>query len=151
MRAEITLGARLSSYSLKYTGANDAQILGTLNPMTTIAKTTYVRSPKLLQRARLIPCQICGSENGTVVAAHSNQSKHGKGMGRKASDNFIASLCWDCHYMIDQGQELTKIEKKNAWDSAHLNTVWALIHHDLWPPEVPYPETYEAWKRESTN
>jgi len=118
--------------------------------MTTIAKTTYVRSKKILERARLIPCQICGSEEG-VVAAHSNQSKHGKGRSIKASDVYIASLCYDCHMMIDQGRELTRDEKTRAWDAAHLNTVWALIHHDLWPPEVPYPETYEAWKRESTN
>ena len=119
--------------------------------MTTIAKTTYVRSKKLLERARLIPCQICGSEDGSVVAAHSNQSKHGKGRGIKASDVYIASLCYDCHKMIDQGSGLTREEKNRSWDMAHLNTVWALVYHDFWPMEIPLPDTYEAWKRESTN
>jgi len=119
--------------------------------MVTIAKTTYVRSKKLLERARLIPCQICGCEDGSVVAAHSNQAKHGKGRGIKASDVYIASLCYDCHTMIDQGAGLTREQKNRSWDMAHLNTVWALVYHDFWPMEIPLPDTYEAWKRESTN
>jgi hypothetical protein len=109
-----------------------------------------IRSKKLLERARLIPCQICGNEQ-TVVAAHSNQLKHGKGRGIKASDVYIAALCHDCHYMIDQSSALTKEEKRQSWDAAHLNTVWAMIYHDLWPADVPYPETYLEWQRSATH
>jgi hypothetical protein len=55
-------------------------------------KFRYVRSKKLLEACREIPCQLCGAQDGTVVAAHSNQAKHGKGRGIKASDEFVAAL-----------------------------------------------------------
>ena len=151
MRGAITLEEKLSSYLQNFTDASAVQILGITNLMTTIAKTTYVRSKKLLERARLIPCQICGCEDQTVIGAHSNQSKHGKGRGIKASDVYIASLCYDCHMMIDQGSGLTREQKNLSWDMAHLNTVWALVYHDLWPTDIPLPDTYLKWQRESTN
>ena len=59
------------------------------------------RDRKLLDKAREIPCQNCRNDDGTVVAAHSNQSKHGKGKGLKAHDCFMAALCHRCHSWLD--------------------------------------------------
>jgi hypothetical protein len=55
----------------------------------------------------------------TVVPCHSNQQKHGKGMGLKASDKFTVPGCRACHHEIDQGKTLTKEEKFSAWDAAY--------------------------------
>jgi len=81
------------------------------------------RSRQLLDLVRESPCQICGARNGTVVAAHSNQQRDGKGMGIKAHDYRIAALCYTCHADIDQGKNLTKQAKFEAWDEAHRRTI----------------------------
>lgn len=66
---------------------------------------------------------MCGVQDGTIVAAHSNQLKDGKGKGIKAHDYRIAALCYGCHMVIDQGMSLSKEEKKEAWDEAHRRTI----------------------------
>jgi hypothetical protein len=81
------------------------------------------RNKKLLELVRVCPCQICGRQDGTVVAAHSNQQRDGKGMGLKAHDYRIAALCFTCHSEIDQGKTLSKQEKFKAWDEAHRGTI----------------------------
>lgn len=81
------------------------------------------RNKKLLELVRESPCQICGAQNGTVVAAHSNQQRDGKGMGIKAHDYRIAALCYTCHADIDQGKTLRKQQKFEAWDEAHRRTI----------------------------
>jgi hypothetical protein len=81
------------------------------------------RNKKLLELVRQSPCQICGKQDGTVVAAHSNQQRDGKGMGLKAHDYRIAALCFTCHSEIDQGKTLSKQEKFEAWDEAHRKTI----------------------------
>ena len=55
----------------------------------------------------------------TVVPAHSNQARHGKGMGLKASDIFTVPACYACHAEIDQGRMLSKEQKFAAWDAAY--------------------------------
>ena len=55
----------------------------------------------------------------TVVACHSNQSKHGKGMGLKAADIFTVPGCYSCHMELDQGRLMTKQQKFAAWDAAY--------------------------------
>jgi len=55
----------------------------------------------------------------TVVACHSNQSKHGKGMGLKASDIFTVPGCFTCHAELDQGKTMSRDEKNTAWDQAY--------------------------------
>jgi len=102
-------------------------------------KHQYIRSPNLLRNAREIPCQYCGSDDGTVVAAHTNW-QGGKGRGIKADDNLIASLCNQCHMEIDQGKGLTKEERQKIWLYAHLKTVRKLQALGLWPADVPLPE-----------
>lgn len=54
----------------------------------------------------------------TVVACHSNQLIHGKGMGIKASDEFTVPGCMRCHAELDQGKRFTKEQKKGFFDLA---------------------------------
>jgi hypothetical protein len=81
------------------------------------------RNKKLLEYARKLPCQHCGIDDGTIVAAHSNQLKDGKGRGLKASDYRIASLCYSCHSEIDQGKRLNKSERIQMFEDAHRSTI----------------------------
>lgn len=59
------------------------------------------RHPTLLASAKDKPCSNCGRNDGTVVAAHSNDLSHGKGSGLKAHDVFHARLCHGCHDFVD--------------------------------------------------
>lgn len=88
------------------------------------------RNKKLLEVVREAPCMHCGAQDGTVVAAHSNQLRDGKGRGLKASDAAIAALCCNCHHQIDQGFILSKEERRNAWDEAHRKTMRWLIENE---------------------
>lgn len=81
------------------------------------------RDARLLRAVREAPCMMCGTQNGTVVAAHSNQLRDGKGRSIKAHDYRIAALCYRCHAEIDQGAKMTKEERLEAWESAHRATV----------------------------
>ena len=101
-------------------------------------KHQYVRSKALLEAAREIPCQWCGADDGTVVAAHTNWGG-GKGRGIKADDNQIASLCFFCHTELDQGKSLTNMERIGMWRTAHERTVDLLNELGLWPKDVPQP------------
>lgn len=56
----------------------------------------------------------------TTVPAHSNQSRHGKGMGIKADDEYTVPGCHACHYQIDQGNIFSREEKFAFWDGAYL-------------------------------
>jgi hypothetical protein len=56
----------------------------------------------LLDLVKLLPCQNCGADDGTIVPAHSNSSVHGKGAHRKSDDLFHAALCCRCHRWLDQ-------------------------------------------------
>lgn len=89
------------------------------------------RSKKLLEAVRALPCQRCGIEDGTVVAAHSNQLRDGKGRGMKAHDYRIAALCHRCHAEIDQGATLSRSERAEAWEAAHRSTVGLLFERAL--------------------
>lgn len=91
---------------------------------------TY-RNKKLLEAVRDAPCMHCDIENGTIVAAHSNQLRDGKGRGLKASDYRIAALCFTCHTELDQGNKLSKAERVNMWDEAHRKTIGWLFDNDI--------------------
>jgi hypothetical protein len=75
------------------------------------------KNVKLLQAVRELPCCRCGTSDGTVVAAHSNQIRDGKGKGIKSHDYRIAALCHVCHMELDQGNNLTKQEKTRRMGS----------------------------------
>jgi uncharacterized Fe-S cluster-containing MiaB family protein len=85
------------------------------------------RNKKLLEILRDFPCQHCGKQDGTVVAAHSNQLRDGKGKGIKASDYRVASLCFMCHYNYDQGSKMSKQERIEFFDEAHRKTIGLLF------------------------
>jgi predicted GNAT superfamily acetyltransferase len=85
------------------------------------------RNPKLLKVCRLLSCQLCDKDDGTIVAAHSNQLFDGKGKGIKASDYRIAALCFTCHYEIDQGTKYDKQERRELWEQAHRKTIGELF------------------------
>lgn len=104
-------------------------------------KHNYVRSKKLLENARLIPCQHCLADDGTVVAAHTNWGG-GKGRSIKADDNMIASLCFNCHSQLDQGSKMSKAERMAMWFDAHCLTVHILKLRGLWPDDVPLPKGF---------
>jgi hypothetical protein len=87
------------------------------------------RSPKLLKSAKHAPfCCYCGKGNdGTVVMAHSNQSRDGKGMSIKAHDYRVAALCGPCHSDLDQGSTLSREDRVAMWETAHRATIAWLI------------------------
>jgi len=85
------------------------------------------RSRPLLNACRELPCQHCGAIDGTVIAAHSNQLRDGKGRGLKAHDYRVASLCYTCHMELDQGSNLSKQERVDMWEEAHRKTIGLLF------------------------
>lgn len=87
------------------------------------------RNRKLLDALRESPCQVCGRSDGTVVAAHSNQLRDGKGRGIKAHDYRVASLCFSCHTDLDQGAKLSKAERVEMFEEAHRKTIGWLFEN----------------------
>jgi hypothetical protein len=100
-------------------------------------KHQYVRSKKLLKLVAGLDCQACGSGN-MVQAAHTNWGG-GKGRGVKADDNLVAALCLKCHYEIDQGKDMSKEERQEMWELAHIATIKKLYSLGAWPVDVPIP------------
>jgi hypothetical protein len=68
------------------------------------------RNPKLLAAVRLLPCVNCGVVG--TQAAHSNQIQHGSGTAIKSGDNYCMALCPKCHFSLDNGNVLTKAERR---------------------------------------
>lgn len=112
-----------------------------------IQKREYVRSKALREAYRLIPCQHCDRDDGTVCCAHANSQAFGKGAGIKADDNRGASLCAACHVpILDQGSKLSKADRREMFWAAHVRTVKMLVARGLWPPGVPVPDiTAPPW------
>lgn len=72
-----------------------------------------------------LPCQRCGRHG--VQVSHSNQSRHGKGMGLKAWPFAVAALCPTCHVEIDSGKTMSRQERVDAWNEAWMNTLIQLF------------------------
>ena len=90
-----------------------------------------LRNRKLLDVLRKSPCQHCGRSDGTVVAAHANLLRLGKGKGIKCPDFYTAALCFPCHSELDQGKNLSKAQREEMWIEAYLKTIaW------LWENEI---------------
>lgn len=62
---------------------------------------------------------VCIGGVDTTVPAHSNQARHGKGMGLKAHDEYTVPACHACHAEIDQGNQFTREQKFALWDAAY--------------------------------
>lgn len=88
------------------------------------------RNKKLLEIVRESPCQCCGKKDGTVVAAHSNQQRDGKGTAIKAHDYRIAALCYRCHHELDAGAKLTKDQRHEMFEDAHRRTIGWLFDNE---------------------
>jgi ferredoxin len=87
-------------------------------------KNPPYRSRKWLAAVRgLEECVICGA-HGVIQAAHRNE---GKGMGIKTSDCLTAALCQYCHTMIDQGKEMSRMERRAEMDRAIVLTIEQLV------------------------
>lgn len=69
-----------------------------------------------------VPGIVCAAAD-TVVPCHSNQQRHGKGMGHKADDRFTVPGCMHCHHELDQGHRLTKEQRRDIWERAFAE--WA--------------------------
>lgn len=70
----------------------------------------YYRNKRLRESAKHESCVSCGADDGTIVLAHSNEGKHGKGMGIKAHDIFFAYLCHQCHREYDTSGKIVHIQ-----------------------------------------
>lgn len=90
------------------------------------------RNKKLLAHANGAPCQYCGIQDGTVVAAHSNQLRDGKGVGFKSFDFRVAYLCFTCHNFCDgRDGNLSRQERIDLWEQAHRNTIGYLFENGI--------------------
>lgn len=89
------------------------------------------RSPKLLRLARGQACVMCGNDDQTIVAAHSNLLEHGKAKGLKAHDGMTAWLCYRCHCQLDQGKDLSKSDRRDLTLTAICRTYQKLWDQGL--------------------
>lgn len=69
-------------------------------------------------------CVLCGS-NHMLQVAHNNEHR---GWSQKAPDYETARLCGECHYAIDDGNELSKHERKALMGRAIVRTHTLLIN-----------------------
>ena len=81
------------------------------------------------QQCYLMLPHVVIHDPATVVACHSNQSKHGKGMALKAADEFTVPGCYSCHMELDQGRLYTRQQKFDAWDAAYAR--WKIDREKL--------------------
>lgn len=76
-----------------------------------VGQLCYLKVPNLCRGA---------IDKDTVVYCHSNQSRHGKGLGLKARDIYTVPGCFRCHAFIDQNRTgASKAVKFKIWDDAY--------------------------------
>ena len=66
-----------------------------------LTKRHPIRSKAITQAAKDEPCTVCGSNDGSTVFCHLNESWAGKGMGQKADDIAGFFGCEVCHDWYD--------------------------------------------------
>jgi len=59
---------------------------------------------------------VCCGDRRTTVPAHRNE---GKGMGLKTPDELTVPACFTCHAEYDQGNKLTRDEKRGLFNAAY--------------------------------
>ena len=92
------------------------------------------RSPLLLKLARDEHCVLCGTRDGTVVAAHYfGYRRHslGGGMGHKVSDIATAHLCGACHQRMDSYADGNTTERSEEFLYAIIRTLDRLAERGL--------------------
>jgi cytochrome c553 len=90
-------------------------------------KDSAFRSEKWLRAVASLHCMRCFRE-GMTQAAHRNE---GKSMALKTDDCWTAALCVACHSEIDQGNGMSKQERRDAMDTAILMTLRELARTGL--------------------
>ena len=132
---------QMDGYTVKPRAAAGA-VAGPARAIISLPKKPPVRDERLRDMCRALACQHCGysGENAGVTWAHSNQSKHGKAGAMKASDVYVAALCWICHRRLDQGKDWTQEEKVAHWTAAHRKTVALAVKSGTWPSGIAIPE-----------
>lgn len=78
-----------------------------------------------LTKIRQLPCIRCHAPPPSH-ACHANWQEFGKGMGKKASDDYTIPLCLPCHQWLDQYQEMDR-DKAKAW----FLEKWAFVNGAL--------------------
>lgn len=80
------------------------------------------RSRALLNLAhKLNVCTRCGGYSmAGLEPAHSDSSRHGKGMGHKAADHFHAAICNPCHTALPN---MSREEREHEWQKAFEKTL----------------------------
>lgn len=68
-------------------------------------------------------CVLCKS-NEMLQVAHRNQNR---GKGQKAPDYETARLCGECHHAVDNGKDLTQLERRELLHRAIVQTHSILI------------------------
>jgi hypothetical protein len=90
---------------------------------------------KLWGHVASLPCPRPGCYRpGPSQVAHSNQQRDGKGMGIKSHPWRVAAMCPACHVDLDSGADLSKQERREAWDEAHRTTMGLLFERGLVRP-----------------
>jgi hypothetical protein len=93
-------------------------------PGTLFKQQAPPKLQKLKDAAKNYPCAHCNRQDGTVVAAHSNELALGRGFAHKAPDFYVAYLCFDCHSAADgRSHGLSREEKRAMWHRAYCVTV----------------------------
>lgn len=79
------------------------------------------------------PCIRCGADDGTIVPAHANQIRLGKGMGTKAYPWTVIPLCMTCHTWLDNGQA-DRVQKYETYAHCWNWHMAALLQAELIAP-----------------
>ena len=92
------------------------------------AKRRPIAQRRFAEACRGEPCYLLipgapSHDRETVVDCHSNQLKHGKGWAIKAADEKTVPGCAWCHHQLDQGNRLSKDERRAYWDAAYARWV----------------------------
>lgn len=70
--------------------------------MKKLTKRKAIRSKAIRNAARGETCSVCGTNDGTTVFCHLNESWAGKGIGRKSDDLAGFFGCRECHDTYDR-------------------------------------------------
>lgn len=95
---------------------------------------------KITQSAKGERCMIqipgvCNDDPATTIWAHSNELRHGKGMGKKSHDIFGAYSCSACHSVVDghmpRSKYMTLAEVREYFRFGHDRSLVILIRKGL--------------------